>query len=116
MPILIMARIDLEPNRAEQVLREAQPFIEASRAEAGCTAYDWAIDPAKPDQIHVYEEWESEEALAGHFRDPSYAAMSGHIQSSGLIASRSAKYRCDAVEPVYDADGVPHAHFGRMAL
>ena len=41
--------------------------------------------------------------------------MRDHVGRSGLIAARSQKCRCDAVEPVYDADGNPQAHFGRMA-
>lgn len=116
MPIIISAVIDLEPGRVEQVLRDAQPFIAASRAEPGCVAYDWALDPATPGRVHVFEQWDSEEALAGHFRDPSYAAMRDHIEGSGLIASRSQKCRCDLIEPVYDGSGTPHPHFGRMAL
>jgi len=115
MPVLVSAVIDLEPARAERAILDAQPFIAASRAERGCIAYDWAIDPATPGRIHVFEEWESEDALAGHFRDPSYAAMRDHVNAAGLIASRSRKYRCDATEPVYDADGTPAAHFGRIA-
>lgn len=114
MPVLISAVIDLDPAGAEQALLDAQPFIAASRAEAGCRAYDWALDPATPGRIHVFEEWESEEALAAHFRDPSYAAMRDHIGRSGLRAAQSRKYRCDLVEPVYDSAGVPQAHFGRM--
>ncbi|WBH17759.1 putative quinol monooxygenase [Sphingomonas radiodurans] len=115
MPVIISAVIDLEPERVERALLDAQPFIAASRAEPGCIAYDWAVDPATPGRIHVFEEWESEEALAGHFRDPSYAAMRDHVGASGLITARSQKYRCDAIEPVYDSGGVPQAHFGRVA-
>lgn len=112
MPIIIQAVIDLEPSGADQALRDAQPFIAASRAEAGCVAYDWALDPATPGRVHVYEQWDSEDALAGHFRDPSYAAMRDHVGRSGLIAARSQKCRCDLIEPVYDANGVPQARFG----
>ena len=116
MPIIVTAVIDLEPGGVEKALRDAQPFIAASRAEAGCIAYDWTLDPALPGRVHVYEAWENEDALAGHFRDPSYAAMRDHIGASGFITSRSQKCRCDLIEPVYDANGVPHAYFGRMAL
>ncbi|WP_298675389.1 putative quinol monooxygenase [uncultured Sphingomonas sp.] len=111
MPVIINAVIDLEPAGARQALLDAQPLIEASRAEKGCIAYDWSLDPARPGRVNVYEEWESEDALAGHFRDPSYAAMRDHVDKSGLIRARSQKYRCDAVEQVYDAAGTPQAHF-----
>lgn len=112
--VIINAVIDLQPAGVEKAVLDAQPFIEASRAEVGCTAYDWSLDPVKPGRIHVYEEWESEDALAGHFRDPSYAAMRDHIQRSGLVQARSQKYRVEAVEQVYDATGTPRARFGEM--
>ncbi len=115
MPIIVNAVIDLEPAGAERALLDAQPFIAASRAEDGCVAYDWAIDPATPGRVHVYEEWASEDALARHFRDPSYASMRDHLGKSGLVAARSQKCRCDAIEQVYDADGKAQAYFGKMA-
>lgn len=114
MPVIIQAVIDLEPGGAEQALHDAQPFIGASRAEDGCVAYDWALDPTKPGRVHVYEEWRDEEAVARHFRDPSYAAMRDHLGRSGLVSARSQKCRCDLIEPIYDSAGVPQAHFGRM--
>lgn len=115
MTVLISAVIDLQPEGAQQAIIDAQPYIAASRAEQGCIAYDWALDPATPGRIHVFEEWESEEALAGHFRDPSYAAMRDHVGRSGLVAARSQKYLCTAIETVYDESGTPKAHFGQMA-
>ena len=114
MPVVINAVIDLPPDRVEKCLIDAQPYIAASRAENGCVAYDWAVDPAVPGRIHVYEEWADEDALAGHFRDPSYAAMSSHINASGLISATSKKCLVTAIEPVYDADGKAQAYFGRM--
>jgi len=114
MPVVINAVIDLPPDRVEKCLIDAQPHIAASRAENGCVAYDWAVNPAVPGRIHVYEEWASEDALAGHFRDPSYAAMRDHIAASGLITARSQKCLVTAIEPVYDPDGNAQAYFGRM--
>jgi quinol monooxygenase YgiN len=115
MPILINAVIVLEPDRAKRCLLDAQLLIEASRAEAGCIAYDWAIDPAVPDRINVFEEWESEDALAAHFRDTSYAAMRAHLGDSGIVSAQSRKYRCDAVETVYDASGTPQPYFSGVS-
>jgi quinol monooxygenase YgiN len=114
MPIIIKAQIDLEPEGAAQALKDAQPLIEASRAEDGCVAYDWGVDPAKPGRVYVYEEWRDEEALAGHFRDPSYANMRDHIGRSGLVTAYSQKARVDLIEQIYDKDGVPQAFFGKV--
>ena len=111
MPILIAGTIDFDPARAEAAIREGAPYIEASRREKGCVAYNWALDPLVPGRVHVYEEWDDEAALAGHFRDDSYLSMRNHLGQYGLIGSSVRKYRCDAVASVYDSQGVPRPDF-----
>lgn len=41
-------------------------MIVASRAEAGCIAYSYAMDILDPTLVHVSERWETREALAAH--------------------------------------------------
>jgi quinol monooxygenase YgiN len=43
-----------------------EEMIRASRAEAGCIDYAYAIDLLDPGLIRVSERWESREALAAH--------------------------------------------------
>jgi quinol monooxygenase YgiN len=43
-----------------------ETMIRASRAEAGCIDYAYAIDLLDPGLIRVSERWESREALAAH--------------------------------------------------
>lgn len=111
MPILIAGCIDMDPNRAEAAIRDARGFIEASRREEGCVAYDWALDPLVPGRVHVFEEWTDQSALEGHFQDESYLAMRNHLQNCGVKASSVKKYRSDASEAVYDGTGTPRADF-----
>ena len=111
MPILIAGTLDFDPARAEAAIREGEPYIEASRREPGCVAYNWSLDPLVPGRIHVYEEWDDEASLAGHFRDESYVSMRDHLGNYGLIGSSVHKYRCDAVVTVYDAQGKPRPGF-----
>lgn len=82
-------------------------YIAASRAEEGCVAYNWAVDPLEPGKIHVYEEWESEEALLRHFRDPSYLAMRAHLEKWELIGFGVLIYSASGMEQVYGEDGWP---------
>jgi quinol monooxygenase YgiN len=109
--ILIAAQIDLDSARRDQALRSAQPWIEGALAQPGCLHYDWSADANNPERINVFEEWESEEALAAHFAGPQYAGMLQHIGASGLKAASSRKYRVDAEGPVYNADGKPTPAF-----
>lgn len=109
--VLISAQIDVEPAGRDQALRTGQPWIDGALAQPGCIHYDWSADLNDPQRINVFEEWESEEALAAHFAGPQYAGMLAHIGASGLIGSTSRKYRVDAEGPVYNAAGKPTPAF-----
>ena len=110
--ILISAQIDVDPARRAEALETARVHIAAARAEKGCIHYDWSACAMNPARINVFEEWESEEALAAHLRDPAYLGMRDHIGRFGITSAVSRKYRVDAEAPVYDAQGLPSAAFG----
>lgn len=104
--IVIAAQIDLDPAQRADALASAKVHIDAALAQDGCIAYDWSADGNDPARVNVFEEWESEEALANHFAGPAYAGMRDHIGTFGLTAAASKKYRVDAEGPVYNAEGV----------
>ena len=109
--IVISAQIDLEPSGRDAALKSAQPWIDGALAQAGCIHYDWSADLSNPSRINVFEEWESEAALAAHFAGGQYAGMLGHIGQSGLQNAVSRKYRVDAESAVYNAEGKPTPDF-----
>ena len=109
--ILIAAHIDVEPDKRVKALTGAQPFIDAALQQDGCLCYSWAADMNNPERIEVFEEWESEDALAAHFKGAAYANMRDHIGASGLKNAVSAKYRVDAEAPVYDETGTATTGF-----
>jgi quinol monooxygenase YgiN len=109
--ILIAAQIDVAPAGREQALKSGQPWIDGALAQPGCIHYDWSVDLNDPARINVFEEWESEDALAAHFAGPQYAGMRTHLGASGLINAASRKYRIDAEGPVYDVEGKPTPKF-----
>ena len=110
--IVISAQIDLDPAGRDAALRSAQPWIDGALSQPGCVHYDWSADLNQPSRINVFEEWDSEEALAAHFSGPQYAGMLAHIGANGLQNAVSRKYRVDAEGPVYNAEGKPTPAFG----
>lgn len=109
--IVISAQIDVEPAGRDEALRSAQPWIDGALAQPGCIHYDWSADLNAPSRINVFEEWESEEALAAHFAGDQYKGMLAHIGKSGLLNAVSRKYRVDAETTVYNAEGKPTPAF-----
>jgi quinol monooxygenase YgiN len=49
-------------------------MIEASRAEAGCLDYAYAVDLLDPQLVRVSERWASREALAAHLKSRHISA------------------------------------------
>ncbi|EQB18730.1 putative quinol monooxygenase [Novosphingobium lindaniclasticum] len=99
-----------------EIIRSGAEHIVSSRKEQGCVAYNWAVDPLDAGLIHVYEEWESERALLGHFAHSSYAAMRDHLGRYELTGFAVQIYSAAGVEPVYDEDGWPRREIFGVSL
>jgi quinol monooxygenase YgiN len=65
--MLIVAGIfEVDPAQRDDFLRSREDAMRASRAEPGCITYVFSADPLEPDLVHLFERWESKDALAGH--------------------------------------------------
>jgi quinol monooxygenase YgiN len=109
MRILIAGHLTFDGQDCAAIIKGGRRYIEASRAEKGCIAYDWSVDPLAPGTIHVFEEWESEADLGAHFRDPSYLAMRAHLESFSLTGFDVSLYSANGKEAVYTAEGQPRS-------
>lgn len=109
--IIIAGDIHLDPKRVQEALLAAFPHVEGGRSQSGCLAYDWSFHPNDKGMIHVFECWESEQALASHLSGPYYKNMLATLGGFGVTAAEVSKYRIDAQCPVYDSEGKPRADF-----
>src|SRR5262245_30272321 len=66
--IVIAGTIPIKPEQREEAKQLAQQMAAATHAEAGCITYQFYGDLADPNTFFIFEEWESEEALARHFQ------------------------------------------------
>jgi quinol monooxygenase YgiN len=87
------------------IIRGAAGPIAESRAEDGCIAYDWAVDPLVPGRVQVFEAWESEAALGAHFRHTSYQAMVDHLNAQTLAGFDVKLYSVAGNETVFTDSG-----------
>lgn len=71
--IVIAGTVRVPPDKVEAALPHMEAMLTASRAEAGCVAYNYAQDVLDPGLIHVFEEWTDEDALKAHFETPHMA-------------------------------------------
>ena len=64
----------------EHIKVAAAKMAKASRAETGCRAYAFYQDIEDPCCFRIYEEWESRDALAAHFKTTHMAAFNAVLK------------------------------------
>lgn len=89
--IIVAGKIYVRPGTRPEFLSSSLEAVTQARRTHGCRDFVVAADPIEPDRVHVYEEWESEEALlafrgSGPGEDLSSkivrASVSRHVVSS----------------------------------
>lgn len=73
--IVVSGTIVLDPQKVQRALALTRPLVAATRAEPGNLSYGFYADPDEPGRYQLYEEWESEEALAAHQDSAHLAAF-----------------------------------------
>lgn len=111
MTVVIAGEIDFPPANREPALAGAADLIAMALAEPGCCHYAWSADPYLPGRVHVFEQWDSAEQLQAHLEGPAYHGMLAHLGQFSILEAVTRKYRCDLIEPVYNAAGVATATF-----
>src|SRR5262245_27257392 len=64
--IVVSGEIRLDPDDFDAALALIEPLVVATRAEPGCIEYDYWVDPRDRGHVRVFEEWESDDAIATH--------------------------------------------------
>lgn len=98
--LVVSGTIPIKPEKRAEAEQLALAMAKATQQEAGCLFYQFYADLADPNIIRVFEEWESEEALASHFQTDH---MKNFIQQiPNLVAGplEAKKYTVSAAEPL----------------
>ena len=66
--IIVHGTIPLRPDSREEALRLARRMAVATREELGCISYDFYVGLSDPNTLLLFQEWESMDALMGHFQ------------------------------------------------
>jgi quinol monooxygenase YgiN len=73
--IVVTARIWGKAEKREDFLAVIGPLVKASNEEAGCISYRFYEDPLVPNDFIFVEEWESQESLDLHNKEPHFEAF-----------------------------------------
>ncbi|WP_419918777.1 putative quinol monooxygenase [Candidatus Poriferisocius sp.] len=98
--IVIAGTANLPPENTEAFMAAAGEMATASRAEGGNLDYCFSVQ--EPGRIRIFECWESEEALAEHFKAPHMASFGATIGDLGLTGMDLQKYQVSSVGPLFE--------------
>lgn len=82
--IIVTGQVRFAAGEIARLKDALEKNIAATRAEAGCARYNYSVDIADPDLLHVIEEWSDEEAIAEHMASPHMAELMGALGSAKL--------------------------------
>ena len=77
--IVIAGNIKVRPERREEAVRAALAMVEATRREQGCVSYAFYGDLVEQGTFFLFEEWESDAALAAHFQTEHMARFQQQV-------------------------------------
>ena len=90
--ILIAGSMNVKPESIDAFMATAVELMRATHQEAGCIAYSFSRDPLDDTKVHIFEKWESEDALAAHMGTEHMAAFIGKLGDLGITGSDMKKY------------------------
>lgn len=65
--IIVHGTFPVKPELREDALELMHRMAIASRGENGCISYEFYVGLSDPNKLLLFQEWESVEALQGHF-------------------------------------------------
>jgi quinol monooxygenase YgiN len=73
--VIVAGTIEFATEDRESLFAQIRQLMADSKAEAGCIVYEFSLDLTKDDLLHLYEVWETLEALDVHNASPHMAAF-----------------------------------------
>jgi quinol monooxygenase YgiN len=77
--IVVSGVMTFNPSIHDRVVERARTLTAETLKEPGCRTYGFWTDPDVPGRFRVFEEWDSQKALTGHFAAPHFA---GSVKTS----------------------------------
>ncbi|MGA7757488.1 MAG: putative quinol monooxygenase [Ilumatobacteraceae bacterium] len=98
--LIVAGSITTRDDGREQFLAAVRPMVSATRAEPGCQEYAFTPDPNDSNRILLYELWDDQSALDGHFASEHMAQWQQDSKGLPVVGADIKKYTVSAVGPV----------------
>ena len=99
--IVIAGRARLRASEVEDAVRAGSVMASTSRDEPGCVDYRFGLDIEDPLVVHVFEQWDSAEALEAHFATSHFQAFSEVIIRAVDGPAEFTRYEVSSAGPLF---------------
>jgi len=99
--LVIAGTVTIDPARREEAMTAAVVMMEETRREPGNLAYVFSGDFESEAVVHIFEHWESQEALDAHFAAPHMAKFQKTLAGLGLQDMSVQKFQVSGVGPLF---------------
>lgn len=100
--ILIAGTFHLKPDETERALAAMLTIQEASETEVGCAHYRFMPSLTEKHIVHVFEEWDSLDALSVHYSTDHVATFNAVLGSFLASPALVEMYDGSAKRPLKD--------------
>ena len=98
--LVIAGTVSIDPANHEEAIAAATEMMAETHKEPGCISYTFSAALDDPGGFHIFEEWESQEALDLHFKAPHMAAFQGKFGKLGVREMKVQRYEVASVGPL----------------
>ena len=98
--LVIGGRIQIDAASRDAAIAAATEVMRETRKEKGCISYTYSTDLEDDSVFHIFEEWESQDALDAHFKAPHMATFQGAIAGFGVKGMDIKRYEISKAGPL----------------
>ena len=98
--LIIAGEFRMQPGTRHQFFEAVAPMVEGTLTEPGCRAYAFSPDLDDDDLIRLWELWDDDVALAGHFESEHMAVWLERYADLPIASRNVHKYAISDVTPL----------------
>jgi quinol monooxygenase YgiN len=98
--LIVAGEIHMQPGTRQQFIDAVGVLVAATLQEPGCRRYAFTPDPDDPDLVRLYELWDDEASLTGHFESAHIAEWRDVSATLPIVSSELFRYTVTDVAPL----------------
>ena len=98
--LVLAGSVRIDPAKRNDVVEATIEVMQETRKQPGCISFVFSADLEDPGVLHVFQEWETPEALNRHLTAPRVEAVRLRLGSLGVREIAVQRYLVQSVGPI----------------